>query len=135
LRGKTYHLTDYPVKVTVVPQNKKDWGYKEDGLISEIFDNYKKLDSITSLQRAKLELKMLNTQTFRYQMYLSKGFSSYLKALKNIEFGNNTSLLTKCGFPFLAFKYLSKSVLIKLLRLILGSNYEKTKNKFKNFIK
>ena len=134
LRGKTWHLTDYPVKVTAAVQEDKDWGYEEDGLISEIFDNYKKLDNITSLQRSKLELKMLDTQTFRYQMYLSKGISHYLKALKNIEFGNNTSLLTRLGFPFLAFKYLSKSALIKFLRLILGNKYEKTKNKFKSFI-
>jgi glycosyltransferase involved in cell wall biosynthesis len=135
LRGKTWHLTDYPVEVTVAIQEDKDWGYEEDGLISEIFDNYKKLDNITSLQRSKLELKMLDTQTFRYQMYLSKGINHYLKALKNIEFGNNTSLLTRLGFPFLAFKYLSKSALIKFLRLILGNKYEKTKNKFKSFIK
>jgi len=134
LRGKTWHFTDYPVKVTAAVQEDKDWGYEEDGLISEIFDNYKKLDNITTLQRSKLELKMLDTQTFRYQMYLSKGVSPYLKALINIEFGINTSFLTKLGFPFLAFKYLSKSVLIKLLRLILGNKYEKTKNKFKSFI-
>ncbi|SKA08782.1 glycosyltransferase family 2 protein [Selenihalanaerobacter shriftii] len=134
LRGKTWHFTEYPVKVTVAVQEEKDWGYEEDGLISEIFDSYKKLDNITSFQRSKLELKMLDTQTFRYQMYLSKGVSHYLKALKNIEFGNNTSLLTRLGFPFLAFKYLSKSVLIKVLRLTLSNNYEKTKNKFKSFM-
>lgn len=134
LRGKTWHLTDYPVKVTAAVESNKDWGYKEDGLISDIFDNYKKLDNITSFQRSKLELKMLDTQIFRYKMYLSKGVYYYLKALKNIEFGNNTSFLTKLGFPFLVIKNSSKSILIKFLRIILGNKYENTKKKFKSFI-
>jgi len=41
LNGNGYHLTDYPVKITQPRQDKKDWGYKDGSLVSEIFDNYK----------------------------------------------------------------------------------------------
>jgi glycosyltransferase involved in cell wall biosynthesis len=123
LRGKTWHFTDYPVKSTAAIQEDKDWGYGKDGLILEIFDNYKKIDNITKIQRSKLELKILNIHKFRYQMYLSKGVRHYLEALRSIEFGNNTSLLTKLIFPFLAFKHLSKTILVKVLKSILGNDF------------
>lgn len=122
LRGKTWHFTDYPVRVTVTEQKNKDWGYKDDGLISEIFDNYKKINELTLIQRSKLELKLLNVQNSRYQMYLTKGITKYLKALKNIEFGENTSLLTSFCFPILVFKHLSKLLLTRFLDPILSNN-------------
>ena len=33
LRGKTLHLTQYPLKITVVDQHNKDWDYTADGIL------------------------------------------------------------------------------------------------------
>jgi glycosyltransferase involved in cell wall biosynthesis len=131
LRGKTLHFTDYPVEVTVTCQNNKDWGYGKDGLVSDIFDNYKKMPNINLIQRSKLELKLLDRQSSRYQMYLSKGFISFATAIIKIIFGKNTSYISKLFFPILLTKKIIKKVFIKILKIVLGNKYKKIRNKVK----
>lgn len=93
--GKTYHITDYPVKVTRPPQNEKSWGYGENGLIVDIFDDFVKLKEINNFQRFLLELKVLDAQYWRVAMYLKKGISSFFKCLKSISQSSNTTNLMK----------------------------------------
>jgi len=103
LMGKLLHLIDYPVKVSIVPQSQKDWGYKDDGLILEIFDNYKCLYNQKKdiFKRSLLELKLLKVQRWRYLMYIKSGKKDFTRAIVNIIISPNTSVLTKVFFPFL----------------------------------
>ena len=116
LKGKLLHLTDYPVKVSSVSQNQKDWGYKDDGLISEIFDNYKCLYNQKKdlLKRTLLELKLLRVQSWRYLMYLKRGKIAFMRTTIKIIFSKNTSVLTKLFFPILILTLFFR----KILRLI-----------------
>lgn len=108
LHGKLLHLTEYPIKITQPNQDKKDWGYKEDGLISEIFDNYKKL-GVTSIQRARYEFRIIRKQPFRYSMYFRNGTRSGLKAMRKIVLGKNTSFIgSVCIFSYFLYYLLKK---------------------------
>lgn len=111
-QGQLLHLTDYPVSITRPSQSKKAWGYGEDGLISEIFDNFKRLPGLSWSQRTRLELKILDEQYWRYMMYVKKGFPIFLKALYKINFCANTSRLTSLTFPFLITFFLVKRIIL-----------------------
>lgn len=119
LKGKLLHLTDYPVEVSVVPQIQKDWGYKDDGLLSEIFDNYRCLypQKKDLLKRALLELKILDVQRWRYLMYLQYGKRSFMRTIKNIITSGNTSALTKIFFPCLVSLLFFRKILRLIFRL------------------
>ncbi|MBK5719453.1 glycosyltransferase family 2 protein [Dysgonomonas sp. Marseille-P4677] len=120
LNGNTYHLTEYPVKVTQPGQEKKDWGYGEDGLVNEIFDNYKKID-LKILQRYLLEMNLLFTQDSRYLMYLEKSKMDCFNAFFKIITSKNSLLLTKLSFPFL-FSY---KLVVKYSKSLLRPAYKK----------
>ncbi len=111
-KGDTYHLTRYPILVSRPSQSKKDWGYGDDGLISDVFENYKKSNRLTLVQKFLLEVKFLDCQYWRYAMYLKLGISKFIKCLISIMKSNNTSLLTKLLLPLLIFFILSKKFLI-----------------------
>ncbi|QEH39754.1 glycosyltransferase family 2 protein [Chitinophaga sp. XS-30] len=111
LDGKTWHFTDYPVLVTAAPQKDKDWGYGNDGLLANIFDNYKKLEGINTIQRSKLELRFLFRQHWRYDMYLSKGKLIFANVVLNIIKSRNTSWPTKIIFPgYITYRMVRKIV-------------------------
>ena len=114
--GELLHLTDYPVLVTAPAQSNKAWSYGDDGLFSEIFDNFKRLPKLTALQRTKLELKIFDEQYWRYMMYFKKGPLAFVRALYKMNFGPNTSLLTSFLFPVLIFYFMGKRVLILALQ-------------------
>ena len=105
LKGTSYQIKDYPVRVTQ-PVKKKDWGYGDDGLVNEIFDNYRKLP-VTYVQRFKLEFNHLLQQWWRLFMYRQQGTGLFFKALLKIAFAKNASLLFSASIPVLL-------VLIKL---------------------
>jgi len=125
LKGRLLHLTDYPVEVSAVSQNQKDWGYKDDGLISEIFDNYKCLYNQKKeiLKRTLLELKLLRVQNWRYLMYLKRGRITFIRTIIKIIFSKNTSVLTKLFFPILILGLFFR----KILRLIFFRLFKGTK--------
>ena len=83
-------------------------------LISEIFDNYRKF---SVHQRCLLELKILHISPWRYFQYTRQNqhhtIGRFLKACLLIEFGKNTSFLTKLIFPFILFIQIIKAVLLK----------------------
>lgn len=114
LHGNLYHITNNPVLVTRPGQDKKDWGYGRDGLVGEIFDNYKKLFRQNILHRFQLEMKLLDVQEWRYKAYLKKGGGNYLWAIMSIIISRNTSFLTKLAFPGRLFLALLKETLFKL---------------------
>lgn len=116
LSGSLVHLTDYPIKVSSPTQAAKGWSYGDDGLISHIFDNYKKLENITQKERMLLELKILDEQYWRYIMYIKKGPFAFFKALKQIIFGENTSKLTRYMFPLLLPYFLIKRVILLIMK-------------------
>jgi glycosyltransferase involved in cell wall biosynthesis len=116
LQGDTYHLTKFPVSVTRPPQKDKEWSYGDDGLISEIFDNYRKLPGISYIQRSRLELKILDDQYWRYIMYIKLGLTDFIKAMLKISFGKNTSRLTSILFPMILPYILIKRTLLLLLK-------------------
>lgn len=115
LEGDCYLLTLYPVKVTQPDQSKKDWTYKNDGLINDMFNNYKHI-RVNAIQRSRLELKILIIHPGRYFMYLKKGKIAFIKAILNIMFGKNTSILTTLAFPFLLFYQILSSLIRKVFR-------------------
>lgn len=115
MNGDVLHLTDYPVCVTRPPQKDKGWSYGNDGLISEIFDNYKKLPCISYYQRFKLELKILDEQYWRYIMYIKLGIFKFIKAVFNISIGGNTTLATCLIFPIIMPFFLMKRILLLLI--------------------
>ena len=109
LNYDTYHITEFPVKVTQPGQQNKDWGYKDDGLISEIFDNYKKLSEINLLKRFLLEMMLLKEQNWRYLMYKLKSPLVVIKIIKN----KKTSVPTKIVFPLFFLGIFSLKLLKK----------------------
>lgn len=116
-KGNTIHLTDYPVKVTAASQANKDWNYGDDGLINEIFDNYKKLP-VTYLQKTLLELKHYWMQDWRLWMYKSKGNSAFYKAFLNIWLSQNSTFLFKITFPIVFFIQIVKKIAIRIFHVI-----------------
>lgn len=101
LNGSIYHLTEYPVLVTRPHQSKKDWSYGDDGLISHVFNNYRNINKLSLIQRSLLELKFLDSQYWRYAMYIKLGVKKFLKCISNIIKSENTSIPTKILFPIL----------------------------------
>ena len=111
LNGNTWHFPEYPVLVTSPLQKDKDWDYNINGLVTEIFDNYKKLPDITLIQRFQLEFKILTSQSWRYEIHLNKGKIFFLKSVYSIVSDRNTSVLTKIVFPtYVSFRMVSKIV-------------------------
>lgn len=97
LSGNTYLLVKYPVKV-VQPVKKKDWNYGKDGLLNDLFDNYRHLP-IGGGKRYLLELKILYAQTMRYYFDLKRGNLFFLKNILSIWFPENASLYYRLTFP------------------------------------
>lgn len=104
LQGKTYHITEYPVRVTRPPQKDKAWGYGDDGLVGDVFANFVKLD-ISNFKKMRLEMKFLTEQYWRYAMYLKKGIRKFFGCIVNIVKSQNTVWPTKiifsCSFMFI----------------------------------
>ncbi len=113
LHGSTYHITEYPVRVTRPPQKSKDWGYGTDGLIGNVFENFVKLD-LTRLQKVELEMKFLVDQYWRYAMYLKKGVRDFLTCIKNILCSTYTLWPTKILFA-VSFMFILGGKAIALL--------------------
>ena len=99
LTGKIYCIFQNPVHVTQ-PVKKKDWGYGEDGLVNDAFDNFKKLP-ITYMQRFKLEFRFMLNQYWRFMMYKAHGNIVFFKSLKKIAFAPNATVLFTLSVPFL----------------------------------
>jgi hypothetical protein len=98
LNGDTYHITKYPVRVTQPGQENKDWNYGKDGLINEVFDNYKKL-KVNYIQKTVLQLSFFHIQNWRLFIYKKQGLNFFLRAFFSIWMSKNSTLLFKFVYP------------------------------------
>lgn len=114
MRGESLHLTKYPVNVT--DGVKKDWGYKDDGLLGDIFNNTYMLFQNNLILRSIEEFVILKRQTWRFMMYFKKGLnvgaSTYFKIIKL----KNLTTFAKFAFTILLAIRLFKKI-IKILLL------------------
>ncbi|ULC59749.1 glycosyltransferase [Flaviramulus sp. BrNp1-15] len=99
LHGNTYHFTKFPVKVTQPGQENKDWGYGKDGLLNEVFDNYKKLN-VNLLQKGLLQLYFYTKQSWRLEYYENLGPKGFFNAFYCIWFSKNSTFFFRLFFPF-----------------------------------
>lgn len=114
LNGNTLHLTEYPVLVTRPPQSSKSWGYGDDGLIGDIFDNFRLLENVSNFDRFRMEMVTLYNQYWRYAMYIKKGIGKFFKCVGLIIKSKNTSKLTKILFPILLLFILGCQAIVLL---------------------
>lgn len=119
LIGKTYYITEYPVKVTA--GEKKYWNYGKDGLISDFFNNYKKVYELSYIQRILLEIKFLNIQRWRYLQYKYRIPLVYLELLKS----KNMTLVTKILLIIIMGFNIIISIIKKILKTIFRGKNEK----------
>jgi glycosyltransferase involved in cell wall biosynthesis len=112
LNGDTYHFTKFPVRVSQPDQENKDWGYGDDGLLNEVFDNYIKLP-VNYLEKSLLQLQFFRIQFWRLIMYKNKGLKTFLNVFFNIMYVKNGTFLFKIIYPFLAFFVMSKYLVMK----------------------
>lgn len=61
LKYDVLHLGQKCLCVSGVPQPQKDWGYGDDGLVNDIFENFKNL-GVSQKQRALLEVYFMQVQ-------------------------------------------------------------------------
>lgn len=87
LRYDVLHLGQKCLAVSGVPQSKKDWGYGNDGLVNDIYENFKNL-GVTYRQRALLEAYFLKVDT-RY-LWATNDTNS---CIEHILKGRNVSYL------------------------------------------
>lgn len=99
LVGPTLHMTDYPVKVTMPGQQNKDWNYGSDGLLNEIFDNYKKLP-LNHFEKSLLQIKIILVQPFRLWKYRKIG-NGFWRAIVKVWFSKNGVFFFRILFPLL----------------------------------
>lgn len=108
LKYDTLHLTESPIKVTLVDQSKKAWGYGEDGLFNDIFDNYIKLP-LSSPLKGILQLHFFYVQYWRLWEYKKLGLGKFFKAAIKIMNLPNATFLFKIFAPF--------AILIRLIQV------------------
>ncbi|MEP6611065.1 MAG: glycosyltransferase family 2 protein [Mucilaginibacter sp.] len=99
LKGNIYRVSSLPVRVTQ-PVKKKDWGYGDDGLINDVFDNYKKLP-VSYFQRYLLEADFFVKQNWRLLMYKKLGLKQFFKAYRKVSSSTNATFLFSATLPVL----------------------------------
>ena len=90
LRYDVLHFGQKCLCVSGVPQSQKDWGYGDDGLVNDIFENLKFL-GLKREQRAMLESRFLQVDT-RYFW----ATSDTNLCIEKILTSKNTSLIGRC---------------------------------------
>lgn len=97
LKGNTVHLPQFPIKVTQT--KKKDWSYDRTGLLTGIFENYKKL-GLSQRERFKCEKLWINKASWR----ITHDWYNPFKQIPNIfilSLCKNTSVYGHFVHPFL----------------------------------
>ena len=87
LRYDVLHFGQKCLCVSGVPQTQKDWGYRDDGLVNDIFENFRNL-GVTRRQRALLESHFLEVDPRYY--WATKDTNL---CIEKILTGKNTSCL------------------------------------------
>lgn len=81
-------ITEFPMLITSVPQTAKDWNYGSNGLLVDMFNNFRYLD-ISSKQRGLLERSLILRNEWRYLNYVNQRIID--KAIETVVFSRNTS--------------------------------------------
>jgi abequosyltransferase len=119
MRGKTWHMTDYPVTITQMDASAMRLDYGSANLIPDIFDNYKKLPGISYYQRAMLEKKLLDVQPSRYLEYLKlKGIPGLAGCMLTIFRDKSTTILTKLLLPYIVIRAIIVRIFKEFLKFI-----------------
>lgn len=87
LRYDVIHFGEKCLVVSGVPQSQKDWNYGDDGLVNDIFENFKNL-GVSQKQRALLEAYFMQVQ----KRYLWAAIDTNL-CIEKILTGRNVSSL------------------------------------------
>jgi len=123
LRGKTWHMTEYPVTITQMERsNHVDYGLAN--LVPDIYDNYKKLTGISYLQRASLEIKVLKEQPWRYLEYLkTRGLIGLANFLNTVFQDKSTTFITKLLLPFIILKEIVYRIVLETVKFFKSSGH------------
>lgn len=97
LRYDVLHFGQRCLAVSSVPQSKKDWDYGKDGLVNDVFENFKNL-GVSYRQRAQLESHFLKEDP-RY-FWTTKDTNSCIE-----------HILKRRNVSYLARYYISKQIL------------------------
>ena len=110
LRGKSIHFTLYPILVTLPPQNKKDWGYGDDGLLIA------RLMSTFAVFR-KNNIYLNKAQ--KHILYIDRGYGYKFLISNSGNFFNFLSMITRSKYCTVQnkfyFLYLEFGFIIKKL--------------------
>lgn len=115
-RGNTYHLTQYPVKVTQPPQDKKDWNYGEDGLYNERFKNTKALFNNNLKYRILAEFYIIKSDSLLYYYFGEKGVKKGIIYLYNFMKCKDGTLIIRLVYLLQSIWRLSKKRVKRLLQ-------------------
>lgn len=116
-RGDSYHLTDFPVRVTQPPEGGKDWNYGEDGLAIDRFKNsYGLFHENKKIQYfAEKKLIMINNRSFLLR-YAKRGIKSLWKYCSFILKSSYVTLRGKLFFLVFSVIQLSYALIKRLVR-------------------
>ncbi|WP_158224572.1 glycosyltransferase family 2 protein [Agaribacterium haliotis] len=78
-------LPQYPLRVTSIGQQSKDWSYGDDGLIDDFLQNYKKLPGLAFWARVALEFQFLRGQRWRYKELMIKNPGKFLAIVWRLQ--------------------------------------------------
>jgi glycosyltransferase involved in cell wall biosynthesis len=109
MNHNSYHLTSFPVEVTQPGQEKKDWNYGEDGLLTEVFDNFSKLPGINYFQKSLYQIYFFYKQRWRILDYQGEDRK---KAISIISKSKQTSKLAALTIRFMVSLLILKSYLL-----------------------
>lgn len=121
LCGNALHLTEYPVLVTSIPSEKKDWGYGEDGLLSHRYKNIAMVLKNHPLSRGRAEYISLRHSdwpfwlTPRYSTFKAR-FNYLIHLVKCPDVSPLGKLLGSIGFPLFLLASRLKALIRKSIR-------------------
>ena len=97
LRGNVYYAPSFNVLITT--SNKKDWGYDDSGLLTEIFKNFNILYPDKPIKRTLMCCSVLQKQG-GWRLRVGKRPFLAIKAILHIWSERQAGLLTKIGVLF-----------------------------------
>lgn len=95
LHGESYHLTEFPIKVSQPGQDQKDWGYGTDGLIVDALGGIKRLDE-SYFCRTIIQCSIINHFISRIKEY--KKWWLRRRFFCAVFFDSRTMFISKINF-------------------------------------
>lgn len=92
-KGKTLHITENPIRVTI--PEKRPWNYSQDMFINDLCENFVALD-VNYVNRVFYEMYFVSANSISY---ISSGINKFIKIYKAVLGGNSITAITKILFP------------------------------------